>query len=260
MTDAAGRPVPADRLRHWRIAAVLGLAAAASVPLLMPYLLALMPQLRTRLTLPIPLFAAAQALQAGLLLFLLAWMGLRLGYAYGLDAPLLRRLISPKPRPRVATAWAAAIALGLATALACVFLSVVLHALVPTATSGAAAPAWWRGLLASFYGGIAEEVMSRLFLVSLFVWLGARLLKTDRPPRAIYWSAIVLAALAFGAGHLPALAQTAGLSVSAVVRVVGLNAICGVAFGWLFWRHGLEHAMAAHFCADLVLHVAAPLA
>ena len=34
-----------------------------------------------------------------------------------------------------------------------------------------------------------------------------------------------------------------------------LLAAVGLAFGWLFWRHGLEFAMLAHFCADLVLHV-----
>jgi len=31
-------------------------------------------------------------------------------------------------------------------------------------------------------------------------------------------------------------------------------------FGGLFWKYGLEHAMLAHFCADLMLHVALPLA
>jgi hypothetical protein len=30
-------------------------------------------------------------------------------------------------------------------------------------------------------------------------------------------------------------------------------------FGWLYWRRGLEAAIVAHFAADLVLHVAAPL-
>ena len=37
-------------------------------------------------------------------------------------------------------------------------------------------------------------------------------------------------------------------------------AIGGVVFGTVFWWRGLEHAMLAHFSADLVLHVVAPLA
>jgi hypothetical protein len=34
----------------------------------------------------------------------------------------------------------------------------------------------------------------------------------------------------------------------------------GVVTGTLFWKYGLEHAILAHFCADLILHVALPLA
>jgi hypothetical protein len=29
----------------------------------------------------------------------------------------------------------------------------------------------------------------------------------------------------------------------------------GIAFGWLFWKWGLESAVVAHFTADVVLHV-----
>jgi membrane protease YdiL (CAAX protease family) len=43
-------------------------------------------------------------------------------------------------------------------------------------------------------------------------------------------------------------------------RTLLLNGIAGLVFGWFYVRHGLESAMLSHFCADLVLHVAAPLA
>jgi hypothetical protein len=36
-----------------------------------------------------------------------------------------------------------------------------------------------------------------------------------------------------------------------------LNTLAGFAFGILFWRYGVEHAMVAHFSTDLVLHVVA---
>jgi hypothetical protein len=39
-----------------------------------------------------------------------------------------------------------------------------------------------------------------------------------------------------------------------IVRTIVLNALLGIPFGWLYWRWGLEYAMLAHFCADLVLH------
>ena len=45
-----------------------------------------------------------------------------------------------------------------------------------------------------------------------------------------------------------------------VGSIVVLNALPGIASGWLYWRHGLGAAMRAHFSADLVLHVLTPLA
>lgn len=98
-----------------------------------------------------------------------------------------------------------------------------------------------------------------MFLVSSLVWLRARMLRASSPRAGVYWGAIVVATMLFGIGHLPALAQNATLDVANISRVIGLNALAGTAFGWLFWRRGLEHAMVAHFSADLVLHVAAPL-
>ena len=111
----------------------------------------------------------------------------------------------------------------------------------------------WKGLLASFYGGIGEEVLTRLFLMTLIAWIGSKL---SRSPR-IFVVAAVVAALVFAAGHLPAAAQLAPLDAVVVTRVLVLNTGLGVIFGLIFWRWGLEHAMVAHFSADLVLHVIA---
>jgi membrane protease YdiL (CAAX protease family) len=38
-----------------------------------------------------------------------------------------------------------------------------------------------------------------------------------------------------------------------------LNGLGGLAFGWLYWKRGLESAIMAHFSADIVLHVITPL-
>ena len=251
-----------DAAAHVRIAAVLAVAGALSVALLFPYLLALLPGLRTRMILPLPLVVAAQALQGGVLMFLLAWLGLWLGCPRGLDAPRLRRVLTGIAVAAEKPSWALAVLLGIGSALAVIAIDLLLHFSGLLAHRGAAAGStnWWQGLLASFYGAIGEEVQCRLFLVSFFVWAAARLLRQSQPSGSVYWLAIVLAALLFGAGHLPTLARTGAFSALGVARVVVLNSLCGIAFGWLFWRRGLEHEMLAHFCADLVLHVAAPLA
>ena len=115
------------------------------------------------------------------------------------------------------------------------------------------------GLLASFYGGIAEELQLRLFLMTLLVWM-LTFAGRHRPRAPLFWMAIVIAAIAFGAGHLPAAEKIWGLDAIVVVRTVLLNAIGGVVFGWLYWKRGIEMAMLGHFSADIVLHVIAPLA
>jgi hypothetical protein len=247
--------------RHIGMAALLAVAGMISVPLLMPYLFAIMPGLAARIPLPLPLFVLLQMAQAGAFLLLLAWAGLRLGYRFGLDAPYLRRRLHVGATPAKSPAWRLAITLGVAAGVACIVIDLALHgfAVQSAASHDIPIPVAWKGLLASFYGGITEEIACRLFLVSMFVWIGARLQRSASPGAATYGVAITVAAVLFGVAHLPALAQTAPLTWAGITRTVALNALCGIAFGWLFWRHGLEHAMAAHFSADVVLHVAAPL-
>lgn len=127
-------------------------------------------------------------------------------------------------------------------------------------------PTPWQGLLASFYGGITEEVLLRLFLLTLLAWLGSRLSRDSegRPTSTVFWIANIVATIVFGLGHLPATVAI-GLPLNALVvtRALVLNGLGGIAFGWLYWTRGLESAMLSHFTTDIVVHVlwvlAAPL-
>jgi len=246
--------------RHWRVALVLGVAGTICVLLLLPYLFALTPQLKAKIPVPLALFALLQSVQGGVVFTLLAWAGLALGWRYQLDAPWLRTLLhagTPQQRP---ARWQMAAVMGIAAGAACVLLGGGFAWLAPTANKPlAGSPNWWQGLLASFYGGIAEEMLCRLFLVSLLVWIGAKFSRNAAPGSGLYWIAIVVAALLFGIAHLPTAAQLGLVTPLHIMRVVSLNTIVGITCGWLFWRYGIEHAMLAHFSADLVLHVVAPL-
>ena len=119
-------------------------------------------------------------------------------------------------------------------------------------------PAAWKGLLASFYGGIDEEIQLRLFALSLLIWLARFIFRRPdgRPTATAFWIANMLAALLFGLGHLPAYSLLAPLTPVIVVRAVVLNGLLGLGFGYLYWTRGLESAMLSHFSADLLLHVA----
>lgn len=108
--------------------------------------------------------------------------------------------------------------------------------------------------MASFYGGINEEVFMRLFFLSFFVWLLIKIFGSKQRDTLLS-VAIFASALLFGVFHLPAAAKLVPLSFAVIIRVVLLNSIAGIMFGLLFTRCGLEAAMIAHFTADLVIHV-----
>jgi membrane protease YdiL (CAAX protease family) len=114
-----------------------------------------------------------------------------------------------------------------------------------------------RLLLGVFYGGIVEELMLRWGFMTLLVWLGWRLFQRGQglPKPALVWTAIVLAALLFGIGHLPGLASLVILTPILVIRTVLLNALGGLIFGWLFWRYNLETAMVSHAAFHIGLFV-----
>jgi membrane protease YdiL (CAAX protease family) len=244
-----------------RLAALLGLAGAIATALLFPYLQLLMPEALAKVPLPLPLIVLLQSGQALLLLALLAFCGLRMGHATGLGLPWLRALMQRAPRK--SQPWLLALACGAIAAVAVIALDPLFAAympkpLHPLPTNAAGAHAF-AGFLASFYGGIAEEIQLRLFLVTLLAWGLSRFTQG----RVAGWQlalSVLLAAIAFGAGHLPAAAQVWHLDAVVVTRTMLLNGIAGLVFGWFYVRNGLESAMLSHFAADLVLHVFAPLA
>lgn len=245
---------------HLKLALLLGVAGTLATLALSPYLMALMPLKFALLPVPLWVVLGAQALQAGVLCWLLGWLGLFLGARHRLDAPWLRTWVYRQPREagRQSHWWLAAV-LGAVSALVVIGIDLIGSPWHAT-DAHAALDSAWRGGLASFYGSIVEETECRLFLVSLFVWLLAW--TSRRQARSwMFVVAIVLAALLFGASHLPAAFATGMAHTPLLIgRIVLLNAVVGVVSGTLFWKYGLEHAMLAHFCADLVLHVAMPLA
>lgn len=106
------------------------------------------------------------------------------------------------------------------------------------------------------YGGVVEELLVRwglLSLVALGLTVAVHRRRTD-PSRPVVAAAVVVSALVFGAGHLPAAAAIYGtLAPDLVAWVVAANAAAGLVLGWLFCRRSLEAAMMAHALAHVVL-------
>jgi hypothetical protein len=117
----------------------------------------------------------------------------------------------------------------------------------------------WENFLASFYGGLNEEIFTRLFGFSVLTWLLSRFSHTPTglPTDAVLWTANVIMAILFGLGHLPATKDLLGsIPPPMFIRAILLNTPVGLICGWVFWTYGIEAAVLAHFSADIVYHVA----
>lgn len=98
------------------------------------------------------------------------------------------------------------------------------------------------------YGAVIEEVMLRLFAMSLVAFLLHKLFerKKEKPTTAILIVANVITALLFAAAHLPATSVLLGRSPLIIFRCFLLNGAFGLLFGYLYRKYGLRYAMIAH--------------
>lgn len=231
---------------NWTLFAVLLAAAALGGIAVIPYAFALNKDKLAESPLSPGKLAIATAAQTIIMYGVLIFVGLLAADAVGLQ---VASDISVLPLAAL---------LGVVATIVLVLLeNYVFQPRLPDALRGADQNiALWKRFIASFYGGINEEIMTRLFLVSGIVWLLGQVWPVGD---GVFWAAIGLAAVLFGLGHLPATAALTRLTPLIVVRAIALNAIIGVLCGWLFWQHGLVAAMVAHFSADIVLHVLTPV-
>ena len=107
------------------------------------------------------------------------------------------------------------------------------------------------------YGGITEELMLRWGMMSLFVWTFWKLFQRSRPrpSSAVYWASIVISALLFAIGHYGATALIAPVTTLLWIRMLLLNGLGAVVFGWLYWKKGLEISFISHACVHIAITI-----
>jgi hypothetical protein len=110
------------------------------------------------------------------------------------------------------------------------------------------------------YGGILEEIMMRLFVMSLLailIWkLFFRNAEKEQIPVGVFVAANIISAMLFAAGHLPATITAFGtLTPMLLVRCFLLNGVGGLWFGHLYRKCGLSYAMLAHALFHVVSDV-----
>lgn len=264
---------PASRPYPWRTFAFLVGAGTLTGPLVLPYfqgLQAIAPVPQPQASMSLGLLVLATLARNLVLLVPAAGLGLLVARRIGLGAPYLESWLDGAPRPaepfssivRPALFWAAVTAL-VAFGVDAIFLyglgvdfpAPEIHARIDVA--------WWRSGLASFWAPFAEEIVDRLFLLSLVAWLGMKLFRVSGEGRArmvALWGANLATALFFGWYHI----SNEELFAATVPAIVALRTVLiilpvGLAFGWLYLRRGLEAAILSHFAIDIIVHVVRPL-
>lgn len=106
-----------------------------------------------------------------------------------------------------------------------------------------------------FYGGVIEEVMMRLFLMSLFSLIIFKIFykKESKVPINVFIISNIITAILFAAGHLPNTKVIFGsLDALLLIRCFLLNGGAGLLFGWLYRKYGIQYSMLCHFGAHFV--------
>jgi Type II CAAX prenyl endopeptidase Rce1-like len=118
-----------------------------------------------------------------------------------------------------------------------------------------------RRVIIIYVAAVGEELVFRLFLLSMVAGLAARLLRLpDRVPTpAVVWAANGLSAVAFAAVHLPSWSASVPLSAGLSLSVLSLNALGGVVLGHMFVNRGIVAAMWTHAGADCAIQLLGPL-
>jgi len=243
---------------NWRLFFTLLVLVAIGLIALIPYGLSAVGQNLTQEMIPQLLI---QFLGQLILYSVLLLAGLLLGKKIGLGTPLLSGLVEGKgfafEKKGIGTVVFSGLFVGVLMILLDLRVFAPLLELQLQMLGEIVRPTAWEGFLASFYGGIVEEIMTRFFLLTLLAWVGSKISHTEdgRPTPAVMWISIILSTLIFGLGHLPS-ATVMGVPLTPlyIIRTLLLNSV-GILYGWLYWKRGLESAMLAHFSTDLVVHM-----
>jgi len=248
-------------LINWKMFFILLIACAIASVISVPYLIAIIAIASSNEIEITPKIVFLTAVRNFVPFPIVIFLGLFLSKRIGMGLPILQGVLEGKNQTKeLKSILLPSISWGILAGVLIILISIPFSKLIPEFQNLKVSIPVWKAILATFYGGIAEEVLLRLFLVSLFVWITFKIKKaTDGGPTVFgIWLSIILAAIVFGLAHLPTAAQMTSLTGMIIVRAVVLNGIGGVIFGWLYWKKGLESAMLAHFSGDIVLHIITP--
>lgn len=225
-----------------------------------PYVITLQADILKEINQPLALIFVAQFIQSLILFSVSIFFGLILSEKIGFKLPLFEAILEKRDYKKIVkNILGNSILIGITVAIIIYILDIFFASKgTIISTHEIYAPAW-QTLLAAFYGGIVEEILMRLFLMTFFIWISMKLFRQKQAKKINTIISIIITAVIFGLGHLPITASITDINILIIGRAIVLNGIAGVVFGWLFWKKGLESAMIAHFTADIFLLTILPL-
>lgn len=149
-----------------------------------------------------------------------------------------------------------AIILGAIAGFTLIGFDLLLRPYPPDSLTGALQP--YSGIhfiTAILYGGVLEEILIRFGLMSLIVFVFWKIFdrKSSKPSNWIYITAILISAFLFALGHYGATALTTEMTPLVWLRMIFVNGLGGIFFGWLYWKYNLELAMLSHMFAHITM-------
>jgi len=230
---------------------ILWISSIIASILVLPYIYDIQGELLKKIGISFSLLILIGVIQGGISFGITSFLGLILAEKTGFKLPLLTSWIEHKKIKYNRTFWLS-VFLGL---VAGILIFCIDKFVFPQSVLSAIKVEVWKGFLACFYGGIAEEIIMRLFLMTLFVFLFVKIFRRKESNSLLVWVSIILVSILFGLGHLPITSAVTDITPMVIFRAILLNGVGGIIFGWLYWKKGLESAMIAHFSTDIVLHV-----
>jgi hypothetical protein len=250
---------PAIDLAFWKTFAVLYAASLIGALALIPYTLRLVKASKKPVKASPRTIAIAGFAQNAVLFALVTAGGLWVARTVGVKAaPDVDAWLAGGLSAHAVHGLECAAVLGAGLGLVLLVLDLALLPRLPALLDLSRKSSLFENFAASFYGGVNEELLTRLLGVSGVAWLFGLVWRgpSGHPSEAAFWAAIAVMAVLFGLGHLPAARAVAGrLTPLIVLRSLVLNAVVAVPCGWLFWRRGIEAAIVVHFTVDIVYHV-----
>lgn len=248
-----------NKLINWRVVIILLILSIFGSIAVLPYTLSIQSGIIKELGLSLELVIISSIIQSSILFFVLILIGHIAARKIGLGTPILEKLTKGKKVLKdIKNILPISVGLGILSGALIIALDLAFVYLSgPKISTTTVLPGAVYGFFASFYGAINEEIMLRLFLMSIVILLIRFITKRkeEKVKPTVAWTAIIITAILFGLGHLPLTASITALSPFIITRALILNGVAGIIFGWLYWKKGLESAMISHFSADIVLHV-----